>query len=55
MIKHISIGVAQDDQYLVDNFLAKKKNCWSVPKNAKIGDMVYLLIPSMNGSIYRSI
>lgn len=51
MKKHITVGTAEDDQYLVDKFLAHEKICWPVPKEAEIGDEIYLLIPSLTGSI----
>jgi 5-methylcytosine-specific restriction protein A len=51
MKKHITVGMAQDDQYLVDNFIAHEKIIWPVPKESQIGDEVYLLIPSLTGSI----
>jgi 5-methylcytosine-specific restriction protein A len=51
MKKHITVGTADDDQYLVDNFLSHEKISWPVPKESQIGDEVYLLIPSLTGSI----
>lgn len=51
MKSHITVGTIQDDQYLIDTYLSAGKIIWPVPKDSEIGDLVYLLIPSLTGCI----